>query len=118
MVCAATMGIGSQNRGALCFLAGFLLAGAVLLAQSASGQSDQTIGAAGNPQTKRLSKGKLGYSARGSNPKLWPRLKSQHRELYAHMNDKSQHQGPCAYTRDRVSTENPYPERLLLRRPG
>ncbi len=43
------MGIGSQNRGAICLLAGFLLAGAVLLAQSASGQSDQTIGAAGNP---------------------------------------------------------------------
>jgi hypothetical protein len=42
------MGIGLQNRYAQCLLAGLLLAGAALHVQSASGQSDQTIGAPGN----------------------------------------------------------------------
>jgi hypothetical protein len=42
------MAVGPQNRYAHCLLAGVLLAGAVLFVQSASGQSDQTIGAPGN----------------------------------------------------------------------
>jgi len=50
-------------------------------------------------------------------PKLWLRLTSQYREFYAHMGGKSKHRGFCAHTRERVSTENPYPEQLLLLRP-
>src|SRR5277367_2239314 len=42
------MGIDRQNGYAHCLLAGLLLAGAVLHAQSASSQSDQTIGAPAN----------------------------------------------------------------------
>jgi hypothetical protein len=42
------MGIGPQNRYAHYLLAGFLLAGAAFHVQSASGQSDQNVGAPGN----------------------------------------------------------------------
>ncbi|HWG06109.1 MAG TPA: hypothetical protein VG271_13930 [Beijerinckiaceae bacterium] len=43
------MGIGPRHRYLHCLLAGLLVAGAALCVQSASGQSDQTIAAPGNP---------------------------------------------------------------------